>query len=118
MHREDRQDRLIIEGVTLGNKQFRPADWIERIATLWAEYGRDRRLRYSPALYPCMISGAKCLVVARDLQRQDPQMFDFVLQFAEQNQLRVQEDRRDQLQTTPADQRCETWNYRFFEKIG
>ncbi len=118
MPSEDQQDRLIIESVTLNDKKFRPGDWIERIATLWAEFGRDRRLRYSPALYPCMIGGAKCLVVARDLQRQDPRMFDFVLDFAAQNQLRVQEDRRGELQTTPEDQRNEPWDYHYFGKTG
>lgn len=118
MPSEDRQDRLIIESVTLNDKKFRPGDWIERIATLWAEFGRDRRLRYSPALYPCMIGGAKCLVVARALQQQDPRMFEFVLQFASQNQLRVQEDRRGELQAPTTEQRSEAWDYRYFEKTG
>ena len=118
MPSEDDEGRLIIEGVTRNDKKFRPSDWTERIATLWAEFGKDRRLRYSPALYPCVIGGANCLVVAKGLQQQDPAMYDFVLQFAAQNNLRVQQDRRGTLQTVPLDQRTAPWDYGLFEKIG
>lgn len=118
MPSEDDEGRLIIEGVTRNDKKFRPSDWIERIATLWAEFGKDRRLRYSPALYPCVIGGANCLVVAKGLQQQDPAMYDFVMQFALQNNLRVQEDRRNTVQAAPVEQRTEAWNYQLFEKIG
>jgi len=118
MPSEEDEGRLIIEGVTRNDKKFRPSDWIERIATLWAEFGKDRRLRYSPALYPCVIGGANCLVVAKGLQQQDPAMYDFVMQFALQNNLRVQEDRRSTLQAAPVEQRTEAWNYQLFEKIG
>lgn len=118
MASEDSEDHLIIRGITLNDKKFRPGDWTERIATLWADFGQDRRLRYSPALYPCVIDGTKCLVVAKGLQQQDPVMYDFVLQFAAQNKLRVQECRRREPCPPTAEQRNDAWDYRFFEKTG
>jgi len=113
---EDSEDRLIIQGITTNNKKFRPSDWIERIATLWAQFGQDRRLRYSPALYPCVIEGVNSLVVAKGLQHQDPIMYDFVMQFARQNDLRVIECRRREPCPPAAEQRKEAWDYRLFEK--
>src|SRR3569832_1382699 len=109
---EDSEDRLIIQGITTNNKKFRPSDWIERIATLWAQFGQDRRLRYSPALYPCVSEGVNSLVVAKGLQHQDPIMFDFVMQFARQNDLRVIECRRREPCPPAAEQRKEAWGGR------
>lgn len=116
MSNEDSEDRLIIQGITHNNKKFRPSDWIERIATLWAQFGEDRRLRYSSALYPCVVGGVKSLVVAKGLQEQDPVMFDFVMQFARQNDLRVMECRRREPCPPNTEQRKEPWDYRLFEK--
>src|SRR3569832_452725 len=111
---EDREDRLIIQGITTNNKNFRPSDWKERIATLWAHFGQDRRLRYSPALFPCVNEGVNSLVVAKGLQHQDPIMNDFVKQFARQNDLRVIECRRREPCPPAAEQRMVVWVFRLF----
>ena len=104
-------DRLIIEGVNEDNKVFRPSDWVERIADHLASFGADHRLRYSRAVHPCMIDGCKCLVVAKDLQQQDPQFYEFVLKFARDNRLKIQEDRRCQQDEVNEDRRREAWDY-------
>ncbi len=104
-------ERLIIEGVNEDNKVFRPSDWVERISDHMASFGADHRLRYSKAVHPCMIDGHKCLVVAKDLQEIDPLFFDYVLKFARDNRLRIQEDRRCAQCTVQDDRRHEAWDY-------
>src|SRR3569832_1793886 len=113
---EDSEDRLIIQGITTNNKKFRPSDWIERIATLWAQFGQARRLRYSHALSTCVIEGVNSLEVAKGLQHQEPNMYDFVMLFAHQNNLRVIECRRRKPCPPAAEQRKDACDYRLFEE--
>ncbi len=110
----DSAERLIIESVNLDDKKFRPTDWVERIASLWARFGRDQRLRYAPSIYPCVIGGEKCLVVEKGLQTRDPAAYAFILQFATHNRLKVHEDRRAQASPAPNERRDAQWDYRHF----
>lgn len=87
-------DKWVIRGVTEEGKKLRPSDWIERISSTLANFGRDQRLQYSNAVAPCMIDGEKCLVVARNLHEVNPEAYDFVMGFAKSNQLCIREDRR------------------------
>jgi len=104
-------DRLIIQGVNEDNMVFRPSDWVERISEHLASFGADHRLRYSRAVHPCMIDGRKCLVVTKELQEKHPQFYDYVLKFARDNRLRIQEDRRQIQSTVEDDRRQEAWDY-------
>ncbi len=108
---EQSHDRLIIEGVNEDNKVFRPSDWVERISDHMASFGADHRLRYSRAVHPCMIDGHKCLVVAKDLQEKDPPFYDYIMKFARDNRLRIQEDRRHSQSAVQEDQRRAAWDY-------
>ncbi len=116
METDEEMTSIIIEGIQTDNRKFRPSDWIERIASNWATFGADHRLRYSPAVYPCIIDGEKCLVVAKDLREKNPEGFESVLQFARANKLRTHEDRRDTPKSAAAeeDRRNGGWNYSFF----
>lgn len=116
METDEEKTSIIIEGIQTDNRKFRPSDWIERIASNWATFGADHRLRYSPAVYPCIINGEKCLVVAKDLHEKDPEGFESVLQFARVNKLRTHEDRRTVPKPAPLseDRRNGGWNYSFF----
>jgi len=87
-------DRIIIEGIGENNKKFRPSNWVERLSSSLATFGPDHKLRYSEFVHPCIIDGEKCLIVSRGLVRTNPDVFNFILQFAQQNKLRIQEDRR------------------------
>lgn len=118
MSSEDSEGRIVIQGITNNDKKFRPGDWIERIAALWAEFGQDRRLRYSPMLYPCVVDGVKSLVVAKGLQQKDSNMYNYVMQFATHNNLRVLECRRREPCPPTDEKRDENWDYRLFEKTG
>ena len=91
----NRDEKLIIRGVTEEGKILRPGDWSERISSTLASFGNDHRLHYSTAVAPCMINGEKCLVVARNLHEINPVAYDFIMKFAKSNQLCIQEDRRE-----------------------
>ena len=86
---------LVITGVQENGKKFRPSDWIERLSSTLASFQVDHRLRYSSGVQPCVIEGENCLVVARWLETADPAAYDYVMGFAQANQLRVQMDRRN-----------------------
>lgn len=92
-------DEFIVEGIRADGRPFRPSDWIERISTQLARYGSDHRLQYSEDVHPCVINGAKCLCVRKSLKEQNPSAYQFILKFAADNQLRVQEDRRNSRET-------------------
>jgi hypothetical protein len=88
------EDLLVIEGKNPENRRFRPSDWSERLASNFACFGTDHRLRYSPLIYPVLIDGIPCLMVAKHLEKSDPAAYAFIMQFAVENNLCVREDRR------------------------
>ncbi|MEW6353151.1 MAG: DUF3579 domain-containing protein [Pseudomonadota bacterium] len=96
---------LVVESIRQNGKPFRPSDWIERISSQLASYGPDHRLRYSDSVQPCVIEGVKCLCVKKSLQEENPAAYQFILKFATDNQLRIQEDRRSQPRPA-ATERC------------
>ncbi|MBI3344682.1 MAG: DUF3579 domain-containing protein [Gammaproteobacteria bacterium] len=101
----EQKDTLIVESVREDGRVFRPSDWVERISSQLATYGRDHRLHYSDHVHPCLIQGANCLVVKKSLQDENPKAYQFILKFAADNQLRVQDDRRSQSALVPTERR-------------
>jgi len=89
------EERVVIHGIKEDGSKLRPSDWIERLSSTLASFGRDHRLQYSTSVKPCMIEGKKCLVVARCLEESNPEAYAFVMSFAKSNNLKVQADRRD-----------------------
>lgn len=87
-------DEIIIEGVTEEGGTFRPAVWAEMICSNLATFGRDNRLKYDRGVHPCIIDGKKCLVVARELQDNDPDAYRYIMEFAQMHRLKVARDRR------------------------
>ncbi len=88
-------DRVVIHGVREDGSKLRPSDWIERISSTLASFGHDQRLQYSASVKPCVIDGKKCLVVSRCLAESNPDAYQFVMAFAQSNNLRIQLDRRE-----------------------
>jgi hypothetical protein len=91
----DSADRRII-GTTSGGKPFRPGDWAERLAGVIALFVKERRPGSSVAstwlAVPYVDGSIKCLNVSGQLAEICPEAFDFVMQFAADNQLQVQAD--------------------------
>ncbi|MEJ2142356.1 MAG: DUF3579 domain-containing protein [Gammaproteobacteria bacterium] len=91
---EINQDVLIIQGISENGDVLRPSDWVERISSILANFDNDHRLKYSRSVQPCIVDGEKCLVVARGLEESNPDAYQFILQFALSNSLRIFADRR------------------------
>lgn len=87
---------LFIQGVTLEGKTFRPSDWAERLAGVMSQFRPGgahpgSHLSYSPWCIPTTMNGTKCVVVHQDLRAHEPMAWDFVLNFAKDNNLQVAE---------------------------
>ncbi len=86
---ENTSQEIIIQSLTREGKRFRPSDWVDRICSSYATFGEDRRLRYSPYLKPEMIDGIRCLAVGMHLKTTNPDGFEELMQFAEENNLSI-----------------------------
>ncbi|MGA8009949.1 MAG: DUF3579 domain-containing protein [Thiomonas sp.] len=88
---------IFIRGITADGRTFRPSDWSERLAGLMARFRpvgvsrKEAHLGYSPYCVPTMVEGVRCLVVSESLRDIEPMAFDFLLNFARDNQLDVVE---------------------------
>lgn len=89
---------VFIQGLTLDGKTFRPSDWAERLAGALSCFrpGAAARspgdhLGYSPYCVPRVINGVKCVIVNEQLKLIEPRAWDFVMDFAKDNQLQLTE---------------------------
>ena len=94
-------DFFIISGIQEDGKKLRPTDWVERISSTLASFDENHRLHYSQSVQPCLIDGEKCLVVARCLEENNPPAYEFVMEFARSNKLRILADRRTDERALP-----------------
>ncbi|MFO7594368.1 MAG: DUF3579 domain-containing protein [Pseudomonadota bacterium] len=90
----DNHDHWLIKGETKKGRKFRPSDWIERVSASLAGFDADQRLHYSKEVRPCLIQGEKCLLVSKELSHTNPEAYAFIMRFARENDLHIQEDRR------------------------
>lgn len=81
--------RIVIEGVTLAGRVFRPSDWAQRLCGIMSTFGADRQMRYSRFVRPMMLDGVTCVVVEPSLLEVEPRAYRFLLDFAEDNELVV-----------------------------
>jgi hypothetical protein len=89
---------VFIQGVTREGRTFRPSDWAERLAGVMSSFRPGgaqpgSHLNYSPWCIPTVIDGVKCVIVNRELRDYEPMAWDFVMNFAKDNDLKVSEDR-------------------------
>ena len=93
--------QFTIQGLTLEGRTFRPSDWAERLAGAMSCFrpgmgsggsgGIAAYIGYSPYCVPQVMEGVKCVIVSEALQGIEPMAWDFVMNFARDNQLRVLE---------------------------
>ena len=86
---------VVIRGLTSQGRTFRPSDWADRLAGLVSEVGMDNRLNYSHGVQPVTRSGVRCVVISRALAQQDSRIFQFLLDFARDNDLEVVDGRQN-----------------------
>jgi hypothetical protein len=87
---------IFIQGITRDGRTFRHSDWAERLAGVMCSFRPGgaqpgSHLNYSPWCVPMVINGIKCVVVNRELRDYEPMAWDFVLNFARDNDLQVAE---------------------------
>jgi len=79
----------VIFGLTNRGARFRPSDWNERLAGLTSAFGHDHKVTYSPLVRPMDVGGVKALVVGGGLAEVEPRLWQFLTQFARDNDLVV-----------------------------
>ncbi len=84
---------FVIQGITLDGKTFRPSDWADRLAGVMCSFGGDNRMAYSPYCYPITSHNVKCVVVDIRLKAIEPMAYNFLLNFAKDNELQVRPGR-------------------------
>ena len=89
-----------ILGVTVDGQTFRPSDWAERLAGVMSSFRPGGaqpgdHLSYSPWCVPNTLDGQKCVIVHTDLQQAEPMAWDFVMNFARDNDLQITPDPSD-----------------------
>jgi len=87
-----------IHGVTLDGRTFRPSDWAERLAGAMSSFrpggpaaGIGGFIGYSPYCVPQTVAGVRCVLVNEALREIEPMAWDFVMNFARDNGLKVTE---------------------------
>jgi len=98
MSQSPKSREVFIQGLTLEGRTFRPSDWAERLAGAMscfrpggARGGIGAYIGYSPLCVPRVINGVKCVIVNEELRRLEPMAWDFVMNFARDNNLQVAE---------------------------
>jgi hypothetical protein len=86
---------VFIIGMTRSGRTFRPSDWAERLAGVMSQFrpGGPRpgsHLGYSPWCIPTSFGDVKCVIVNRELREYDVMAWDFCLNFAKDNDLKVE----------------------------
>jgi Protein of unknown function (DUF3579) len=88
--------QVFIQGVTKDGKAFRPSDWAERLCGVMSPYRPGgavpgSHLGYSEWCFPTNIGDIKCVVLHHDLREVEVMAWDFVMNFARDNDLQVVE---------------------------
>ena len=89
---------IFIQGITKDGRAFRPSDWAERLAGAMSSFrpgaaagGKAAHIGYSPYCFPTVSGNVKCVIVNEALRGIEPMAWDFVMNFARDNHLRVEE---------------------------
>lgn len=89
---------IFIQGITSQGRTFRPSDWAERLAGAMSSFrpggaamGKLAHIGYSPYCVPTSMGNVKCVVVNEALRDIEPMAWDFVMNFARDNDLQVVE---------------------------
>jgi hypothetical protein len=87
-----------IQGITQDGRSFRPSDWAERLAGAMSSFrpggsvgGIGAYIGYSPYCVPRLVDGIKCVIVNEALKDIELMAWDFVMNFARDNGLKVVE---------------------------
>ena len=80
---------FVIIGVTSDGRKFRPSDWAERLCGVLSAFGAEKKMAYSPYVTPGHSEGEKAVFVDRKLYTLEPMAYRFVVNFAQDNDLKL-----------------------------
>ena len=83
----DKRVGHFIFGMTQTGHKFRPSDWIERVAAVFARFDADHRLRYDPMIMPAIYDELPCLFVDSKFAAKNPLGCQFITEFVRSNHL-------------------------------
>jgi Protein of unknown function (DUF3579) len=90
--------QFIIQGITKSGRVFRPSDWAERLAGTMSCFrpeagagGIGAAIGYSPYCVPTSVGEVKAVIVNEALREIEPMAWDFVTNFARDNELQMSE---------------------------
>jgi hypothetical protein len=90
--------KFVILGLTREGRTFRPSDWAERLAGAMSSFrpggskaGPGAHIGYSPYCVPRVIDGVRSVLVNEALRELEPMAWDFVMNFAQDNDLQMRE---------------------------
>jgi hypothetical protein len=92
-----RSREFVIQGITKDGRTFRPSDWAERLASAMSCFrpegggGIGAFIGYSPYCVPTVVGHVKCVIVNEALRGIEPMAWDFVMNFARDNELQLGE---------------------------
>jgi hypothetical protein len=78
-----------IFGLTQSGHKFRPSDWAERIAAVFASFDTSHRLRYDPMVMPVQYEGMPCLFVDSQFATINPAGCQYITEFVLGNHLQI-----------------------------
>ena len=78
---------VVIWGITVAGRPFRPSDWTDRLAGLTSAFGEDHKLVYSPLVLPVIVGGVRAVIVGQELEVIEVRFFRFLVSFANDNEL-------------------------------
>ena len=88
--------QVFIQGITRDGRPFRPSDWAERLAGAMSSFrpggsraGIAAYIGYSPYSVPRVVGGLRSVNVSEKLKDIEPMAWDFVMNFARDNDLTV-----------------------------
>ncbi len=80
--------KIMIEGVTIEGKPFRPSDWAERLCGALSTF-ENNRIHYSHLLHPSVKNGERCVLMDPTLETSNPKLYKEVMDFAFENHLKI-----------------------------
>jgi hypothetical protein len=81
--------KIIIQGLTVSGKKFRPSDWAERLCGAVASYDKNRRITFHPCVSLATMDSIKCVVVDASLEQDEDMLYGFLVDFANENNLNI-----------------------------
>ena len=75
--------------MTSDGRKFRPSDWAERLCGVLSAFGAEKKMAYSPYVTPGHSEGDKAVFVDRKLYTLEPMAYRFVVNFAQDNDLKL-----------------------------